>query len=952
MDTDPDNDYININNDAVEDAAILTSDEKSNNNSAITAAAVAPSSRKRANTSRELFVRNLSESVTENILHSVASQYGSVDSCRIIHYKNSSASREIAYLTMHTQAEADTVKSQLTGALLCGRYITVEQANRWQDKRDFLFPWLSPQQRAEMQLDDVAEYSVSDAENADSVSKIMQLFLPYNSIITDAFSCVGGNAMSFARYFQQVNCIELDKSRYEYLNHNIKVAGYTEKVATFNDSYLNFIASLEQDGIFFDPPWSGTEYYQKQKIQINLPNPSTEKDISMAGIVNSLRFPSVRTKVSVLKLPNNFDFHDFLLEILPNATSMPEEQRNALKVNIAKVKYPKMTLVVLDYCLDNAKFRSLIAGFPVYTTQGITRYYYLNSGKSSVEDIKDLDAAELWEFIPDDNAKSRADLMSTVKIIESSSNEGNRSDYDEENRWRGKRGRFEEEAEFQRQPSGPYSDTNYSPSYDPHYAEYYRWTNWINYNQGNGPPNYDPYGYHHPPPQPSRYAANYPPQHYYPPAHPPSQNDTVLRIIPFSLRQQHQANSSNYASNQSNPAFAEYLEDGEYSSAAVHDDSHNFHAGNSNTVESRQMSSLIDSIKASISDDQEANTPPETEPIDEKLASPPIPAPIVEQELPGPFNTTIVSNAVESEILQQLATLAGLAAESSSAAIKVGLLGNRGRNVELDNNNIDFLVPQELEDENGKSWKHEYSVTWKPDADSYMLFITKLVANPTHFPNESFLLNISPNSPLILRIPHLHCINEKLVGSIFTGEITEDKASSSSSSSSLNNSSVSNGIIRKSTTRFLISDCLYYHNESLKKLPFFDRLKRAREYLSGPQTVSFKQASASNAAQLPNSAYPYHISDRNSSAPLNLYGSAAILPEVKQGSKVHFFKLHEIDLIRKLQVKLPHASANVLFVSNAPLSHNSAAELPLSLTWNPGKSALNEEYLNIFLNNL
>ena len=43
--------------------------------------------------------------------------------------------------------------------------------------------------------------------------------------MTDGTACVGGNVLSFARKFPQVNAVELSAQRAEMLKHNVSVAG-------------------------------------------------------------------------------------------------------------------------------------------------------------------------------------------------------------------------------------------------------------------------------------------------------------------------------------------------------------------------------------------------------------------------------------------------------------------------------------------------------------------------------------------------------------------------------------------------------------------------------------------------------------------------------------------------------------------------------------------------------
>ena len=72
------------------------------------------------------------------------------------------------------------------------------------DKRDWLFSGLDGSVRHSVQLDDVAEYSVTDSVTADTLSALLLAFVGAEATVTDACACVGGNTLSFARHFAHV----------------------------------------------------------------------------------------------------------------------------------------------------------------------------------------------------------------------------------------------------------------------------------------------------------------------------------------------------------------------------------------------------------------------------------------------------------------------------------------------------------------------------------------------------------------------------------------------------------------------------------------------------------------------------------------------------------------------------------------------------------------------------
>lgn len=109
--------------------------------------------------------------------------------------------------------------------------------------RDAVFAHVPPADRARMQLDEVSQYSVSDAVCADATSEWIRRVLtaaaegedgaatPATTVdrapfrITDACSCVGGNTLSFSRTFEQVHASETHPGRLAMLKDNCKLAG-------------------------------------------------------------------------------------------------------------------------------------------------------------------------------------------------------------------------------------------------------------------------------------------------------------------------------------------------------------------------------------------------------------------------------------------------------------------------------------------------------------------------------------------------------------------------------------------------------------------------------------------------------------------------------------------------------------------------------------------------------
>ena len=142
-----------------------------------------------------------------------------------------------------------------------------------------------------MKFNIISSFSTTESKIADEISKFIlsetdPSLKPDNiselSII-DATACIGGNTLSFAKYFSNVGSIELDKDNFKILEHNIKISQKYKsefipelngEITIHQGNYKDIISNIKHsDIIFFDPPWT------KEGIEYNKQNP----DIPMLG---------------------------------------------------------------------------------------------------------------------------------------------------------------------------------------------------------------------------------------------------------------------------------------------------------------------------------------------------------------------------------------------------------------------------------------------------------------------------------------------------------------------------------------------------------------------------------------------------------------------------------------------------------------------------------------------
>jgi predicted RNA methylase len=95
-------------------------------------------------------------------------------------------------------------------------------------------------------------------------------------VITDATACIGGNTIYFEKDFKIVIAIEKDPDIFKILLHN------TSKSVKYNCSYNDIMYTIQQDLIFIDPPWGGSNYKKEGNIVLML------DDINVLEIIDNL----------------------------------------------------------------------------------------------------------------------------------------------------------------------------------------------------------------------------------------------------------------------------------------------------------------------------------------------------------------------------------------------------------------------------------------------------------------------------------------------------------------------------------------------------------------------------------------------------------------------------------------------------------------------------------------
>jgi 16S rRNA G966 N2-methylase RsmD len=188
-----------------------------------------------------------------------------------------------------------------------------------------IFPQLkNTSNYSKLLIDDESFSFITIREIAELTSKIISYHLIKNNVnpqktnIIDYTAGVGGNILSFSKFFNNVYAIEIDKIRSEFLQNNLNI--YNQKnVIVINDSSINFnnekMLDIKPNVIFIDPPWGGICYRKNDLLKLTLSDVPIEKlvlDIfDKFRTINISPLDSYSNRLVVLKLPKNYDIENF-----------------------------------------------------------------------------------------------------------------------------------------------------------------------------------------------------------------------------------------------------------------------------------------------------------------------------------------------------------------------------------------------------------------------------------------------------------------------------------------------------------------------------------------------------------------------------------------------------------------------------------------------------------------
>jgi len=158
-------------------------------------------------------------------------------------------------------------------------------------------------------MTDIGLYSISKPELAKWIVKIMidNLENVDKLIITDATSGMGGDTIYFAKYFKEVNAVEIDSIHFNILKHNLSNVLGIKNVKYYNFDYNIIYDKLENDVVYIDPPWGGKNISKMKDIMLSLGG------TKIYVLINKLYKKGIQN--IFLKIPHNFYYYLFFHKV-------------------------------------------------------------------------------------------------------------------------------------------------------------------------------------------------------------------------------------------------------------------------------------------------------------------------------------------------------------------------------------------------------------------------------------------------------------------------------------------------------------------------------------------------------------------------------------------------------------------------------------------------------------
>lgn len=167
-----------------------------------------------------------------------------------------------------------------------------------------------------LKITNIGKYSITKPIHTSWIKTILINFFKNKNINTkslnliDSTAGIGGDTISFSKYFKNILSIEKDKIHFELLKNNLDVLDI-KNVKIENNDFVSILDNLnlvknDYSLLYIDPPWGGPNYKNLKNIDLFIINNNDEK-IYIKDIINKNYY---YFDYIILKSPININFNN------------------------------------------------------------------------------------------------------------------------------------------------------------------------------------------------------------------------------------------------------------------------------------------------------------------------------------------------------------------------------------------------------------------------------------------------------------------------------------------------------------------------------------------------------------------------------------------------------------------------------------------------------------------
>lgn len=146
-----------------------------------------------------------------------------------------------------------------------------------------------------LKITNVGKYSITKPIHTSWIKSILINFFKSKNISTkslniiDCTAGIGGDTISFSKYFNLVLAVEKNKTHFDILKNNVEVLEL-ENVILENNDFVKKVNKVKTnkkyDLLFIDPPWGGPNYKNLKNVDLFIHDDKDNK-ILLKDIINS-----------------------------------------------------------------------------------------------------------------------------------------------------------------------------------------------------------------------------------------------------------------------------------------------------------------------------------------------------------------------------------------------------------------------------------------------------------------------------------------------------------------------------------------------------------------------------------------------------------------------------------------------------------------------------------------